>query len=100
MPVVPSLYQPLFIVVLPASRYKMNINIRTQTQETIDDRAAQEFFPVAAGGLTQHDLCNLALACNLDQRPGNVFALHTYHLSTEVFSQHNMFFQPFAGNFS
>ncbi len=55
---------------------------------------------MTTGRLTQHDLRNLAFTCHLNKRSGNVVALHTYHLSAEVFSQHDVFFQSFAGSFS
>ena len=65
----------------------MNIHLRTQPQQPIDNGATNEFFPVTARGLPQDDLRHLVLAGDLDQRPGDIAALRADDLGPQVFSE-------------
>src|SRR5579884_2016625 len=85
----------LFFLVAP--RHQVNINICGKTQQTIDDRTAQQLFPMAAGGLSQHDLCHVLFASDLDEGFGYIAAFGANDLGSQVFSECSMLFQSLAG---
>src|SRR2546430_17333895 len=79
---------------------EMYINVRTHTQDTIDDRAAQNLLPATTRRLPQHKLCHLALAGDLDQRFGNVATARTNDLCPQVFGEYSMLLQAALRSFT
>ncbi len=81
---------PLFLF---ATRDEVDIDSSTEEQHTVDDRATDQFFPMAAGGLTKHKLCHRMFASGLNQRFGDITALYANDRGTEVFGKDSVFFQ-------
>ena len=77
----------------------MNIHIGTESQQTIDDRATDEFFPVTPCRLTQDDLRNLPITGHLDHFHCDIAATRTYHLSAKILGKQCMLFQAMQGCF-
>src|SRR5581483_7494562 len=73
--------------------HKVDIYLGVQAEDTIDDGAAQQLFPVATRWLAQHDMRDMALASNLDQRASDVPAFCAYDLGSQVLGQQTVFFQ-------
>src|SRR5579885_130750 len=81
----------LFFLIAP--RHQVNIDIGGKTQQTIDDRAAQQFFPMATGRLSQHNLCHALFTRDLSQGFSKIAAFGTNDLGSQVFSECGMLFQ-------
>ena len=77
----------LFFLLIPATWNEMNIYIRTQPQQPVDNGATQQFLPPTARRLTEDDLRHLVLAGDIDQRPGDIAALRADDLGPQVFSE-------------
>src|SRR5450759_1996641 len=79
---------------------QVDIDIVIHAQQAVDDRAAQQLLPGAAGWLAQDDLRDLTLACHLDQRAGDIRAAHTDDLGPQIFGEHDMLLQATLGYLS
>src|SRR5579884_2851199 len=75
----------------------MNVNVCTEPQQAIDNRATQNLLPATSCWLTQHYLRHLSFAGNLDELFSDIIALRTDDLRTQVFCEHCMLFQSTLG---
>ncbi len=73
--------------------HEMNVDVRTEPQQAIDDGTTYKLFPPVTRRLSQDDLCHLSLTGHLNQLHRDIAAAGTYYLSSKVLGKHSMLFQ-------